>query len=76
MYGAYIPSSGVLSGNRVWCIDRGLNQPMGNGYDESGRSSVEAPELAYILAKWDEPATTRPIGSSYRHGNRRARTQL
>ncbi|MGO1264723.1 MAG: hypothetical protein ACTMIV_16385, partial [Brevibacterium aurantiacum] len=55
MYGAYIPSSGVLSGNRVWCIDRGLNQPMGNGYDESGRSSVEAPELAYILAKWDEP---------------------
>ncbi|SMY03073.1 hypothetical protein BSP239C_03452 [Brevibacterium sp. 239c] len=55
MYGAYIPSSGVLSGNRVWCIDRGLTQPMGNGYDEGGKSSVEAPELAYILAKWDEP---------------------
>ncbi|NJC56260.1 hypothetical protein [Brevibacterium marinum] len=55
MYGAYIPSSGPMSGDRVWCIDRGLTQPMGEGYDESGKSSVEAPELAYILAKWDEP---------------------
>ena len=55
MYGAYIPSSGPLSGKRVWCIDRGLTQPMGSGYDEGGKSTVEAPELAYILAKWDEP---------------------
>ncbi|WP_166973618.1 hypothetical protein [Brevibacterium atlanticum] len=55
MYGAYIPPSGPLSDKRVWCIDRGLTQPMGDGYDESGKSSVKAPELAYILAKWDEP---------------------
>ena len=54
MYGAYIPSSGPLSGQRTWCVDRGLTQPMGDGYDESGKSSVKAPELAYILAKWDE----------------------
>lgn len=59
MYGAYIPSSGTLSGKRVWCIDRGLTQPMGDGYDEDGKVSVEAPELAYILAKWDESRSNK-----------------
>src|SRR5699024_2050557 len=53
MYGAYIPSSGELNGKRVFCVDAGLAQPDGEGYGESGKKDVEAPELSYILAKWD-----------------------
>lgn len=65
MYGAYTPSGGELDGKRVWCIDQGLTQPYEDGYDESGKSDVEAPELAYILAKWDQPRSDQAQEMAY-----------
>lgn len=54
MYGAYILHEGPLQDLKAWCVDAGLAAPKGDAYDEDGKRTVEAPELGYVLSRYDK----------------------
>ena len=54
MVGAYIPTSGPLKDKRVWCADPGLEAPLGTAFAADAHERVTAPELAYVLYKYDK----------------------
>lgn len=53
MYGAYIPSGGVLEGKRVYCADGGLDWPAANAFEKGSDTRVNAPKLAYVFNKYE-----------------------
>lgn len=54
MFGAYIGQGGVLDGKRVWCADPGLEAPLASAFDSKLKSDISAPDLAYVLWKYDK----------------------
>ena len=54
MYGAYIGTGGVIDGKRIWCADPGLDWPLATAFDKNSKSDVNAPNLAYVLWKYDK----------------------
>lgn len=54
MYGAYIVKDGPLKGQRVWCIDAGLDWPVSEQFTSSNQMKTKkATELGYILSTYD-----------------------
>jgi hypothetical protein len=53
MYGAHIPTGGPAEGNRLWCGDAGLDWPYADAFDESSSEAIEAPNLAFVLYRYD-----------------------
>lgn len=64
-FGAYLPSGGPLAGLRVWCIDAGLDWPYADGYTESASTVKSAPQLSYMLGKWDKKRSAKTDQMSY-----------
>lgn len=54
MFGAYIGTGGVINGKRIWCADPGLEAPLATAFDSKSKSDVKAPDLAYVLWKYDK----------------------
>lgn len=54
MFGAYIGQGGVLDGKRVWCTDPGLEAPLATAFDKDSAEDINAPDLAYVLWKYDK----------------------
>lgn len=53
MYGAYLPTGGVLDGKKVWCADPGLDWPYADAYEDGSDTKIKAPKLAYVLNEFD-----------------------
>lgn len=53
MYGAYLPSGGVLDGKKVWCADPGLDWPYADAYADGSDTKIKAPKLAYVFNEFD-----------------------
>lgn len=54
MFGAYIGQGGVLDGKRIWCADPGLEAPLESAFDGKSKSDISAPDLSYVLWKYDK----------------------
>ena len=57
MYGAYLPSGGVLDGKKVWCADPGLDWPYADAYADGSDTKIKAPKLAYVFNEFDVPGS-------------------